>query len=80
MLRITAHENGPFVLEGHARYEGADRIPHETGGDAIALCRCGRTAAGPLCDGTHRKVGFRAAEYELSVETPATATGALTGG
>ncbi|WP_420829715.1 CDGSH iron-sulfur domain-containing protein [Actinomadura coerulea] len=29
--------------------------------DTYALCRCGRSAAKPLCDGTHREIGFREA-------------------
>ncbi|MGI0130607.1 MAG: CDGSH iron-sulfur domain-containing protein [Thermoplasmata archaeon] len=32
------------------------------GGKAdVALCRCGHSEHKPLCDGTHRKVHFRAA-------------------
>ncbi len=27
----------------------------------VALCRCGHSEKKPLCDGTHRRVGFRAA-------------------
>lgn len=26
----------------------------------VALCRCGHSEKKPLCDGTHRKVNFRA--------------------
>jgi CDGSH-type Zn-finger protein len=30
--------------------------------ETIALCRCGASTNKPFCDGTHSKVGFRAAE------------------
>jgi len=32
-----------------------------------ALCRCGRSSKKPLCDGTHRSVGFRAEKAETKV-------------
>ncbi len=28
----------------------------------VALCRCGGSEAKPFCDGTHSRLGFRAAE------------------
>ncbi|MEW2360212.1 ferritin-like domain-containing protein [Spirillospora sp. NPDC029432] len=36
----------------------ADGEPLETR-NRMTLCRCGHSAAKPLCDGTHRKIGFR---------------------
>jgi len=32
-----------------------------------ALCRCGHSSRKPLCDGTHRTVGFRAAKGEVKI-------------
>jgi CDGSH-type Zn-finger protein len=40
------------------------RSEHET----IALCRCGGATTKLFCDGTHSKVGFRAAERAVREE------------
>jgi CDGSH-type Zn-finger protein len=36
--------------------------------ETIALCRCGVSTTKPFCDGTHSKVGFRAAERAVREE------------
>jgi CDGSH-type Zn-finger protein len=45
-VEIRSIENGPnlILIDGKAD---------------VALCRCGRSSKKPLCDGTHRTVGFR---------------------
>jgi CDGSH-type Zn-finger protein len=32
------------------------------GNVSVAMCRCGASNTKPLCDGTHRKIGFKAEE------------------
>ena len=60
---ISTYENGPYLVTG-----GAFRVVDAEGGEfsaekeTIALCRCGVSTKRPFCDGTHSKVGFRAAE------------------
>ena len=60
---ISTYENGPFLVTG-----GDFRVVDAGGGEfavekeTIALCRCGASTKKPFCDGTHSKVGFRAAE------------------
>ena len=60
---ISTYENGPFLVTG-----GDFRVVDSGGGEfavekeTIALCRCGASTKKPFCDGTHSKVGFRAAE------------------
>ena len=63
MAKITVRQNGPYLVEGDdvelfdwngKRYQIAKR--------PFALCRCGGSTTKPFCDGTHSKIGFRAAE------------------
>ena len=61
---IRCRENGPYLLQGPIQivdHQGNEfTIP--PGKDNIALCRCGKSAKKPFCDGSHRTVGFCAAE------------------
>lgn len=63
MAKITVKQNGPYLVDGDdielydwngKRYQIAKR--------PFALCRCGGSTTKPFCDGTHSKIGFRAAE------------------
>jgi len=45
---------GPFRLVDERGAEVATRRR------SVALCRCGRSRLGAVCDGTHRSVGFHA--------------------
>jgi 3-phenylpropionate/trans-cinnamate dioxygenase ferredoxin subunit len=62
MAQVTIRplKNGPYEVSGRpdlADAQGATRLAEE---DPIYLCRCGRSATKPFCDGTHKKVGFEA--------------------
>jgi len=58
VLTVRLRANGPLVLEGRFRIEGADGGAAE--GTAGALCRCGASKNKPFCDGTHVEIGFTA--------------------
>ncbi len=63
-LVIRCRENGPLVVEGDVRlidHEGNPFVP-PAGKAKVALCRCGASATKPFCDGSHKGIGFRAAE------------------
>lgn len=53
-VEVISSENGPnlVMVEGKV---------------ALALCRCGHSTHKPMCDGTHRTVGFRAEKVQLPV-------------
>jgi CDGSH-type Zn-finger protein len=61
MVTIETIRNGPYIVAGEVELIDADgnRFPVEK---RMALCRCGASTEKPFCDGTHSKIGFKAAE------------------
>lgn len=59
--KITALDNGPFLVAGSFVLTDGAGQPYPTKREQIALCRCGRSSSNPFCDGTHAKIGFAAA-------------------
>ena len=60
-VTITPYRDGPLLVRGPfvlVDQEG-NEIPVER--KVIALCRCGKSRTKPLCDGTHKVSGWRAA-------------------
>lgn len=56
---ITPYQDGPLIVRGdfELRTPAGDTI--DPGRGTVALCRCGRSAIKPFCDGTHKKVHFK---------------------
>lgn len=50
---MTIYPDGPLVLRGDFELRTADGLPLDVG-RTVALCRCGRSAVKPLCDGSHK--------------------------
>ena len=57
---IIPYEDGPLIVRGDFDLRTPDGRPIDPGRGTVALCRCGRSAIKPFCDGTHRLVRFRA--------------------
>jgi uncharacterized Fe-S cluster protein YjdI len=58
-VELRASADGPLLVSGGVRILDAEgSVLYE--GEKAALCRCGGSANKPFCDGTHRKIGFRA--------------------
>jgi CDGSH-type Zn-finger protein len=57
---ITPYEDGPLIVRGDFDLRTPDGKPVDAGRRTVALCRCGKSAIKPFCDGTHRAVHFRA--------------------
>jgi CDGSH-type Zn-finger protein len=50
---VTVYPDGPLVLRGDFEIRSLGDAPIETG-RTVALCRCGRSAVKPFCDGSHK--------------------------
>ncbi len=54
---IAVTPDGPLWVIGGIPVERADGMPIETR-NRVTLCRCGASKTKPLCDGSHRDIGF----------------------
>ena len=50
---VTVYPDGPLVVRGDVELRAVDGTVLESG-RTLALCRCGRSALKPLCDGSHK--------------------------
>jgi CDGSH-type Zn-finger protein len=57
---VTVYEDGPLIVRGRFAITGQDGEPIPADRRTVALCRCGRSAIKPFCDGSHARTGFRA--------------------
>ena len=67
MATIKVRQNGSYLVDGDdvtlIDWNGAAyTIPKRP----VALCRCGGSTTKPFCDGTHSKIGFKAAEAAVA--------------
>lgn len=62
--RITVYPDGPLIVRGDFVLDDLDDGTLETG-RVVALCRCGRSATKPLCDGSHNNARRRRASSDL---------------
>jgi CDGSH-type Zn-finger protein len=60
--QITVLDNGSYLVKGPVLLFDAEGDQFAVERTTIALCRCGASTAKPFCDGTHSKIGFRAAQ------------------
>ena len=57
---IVPYEDGPLIVRGDFELRTPDGNPIDPGRGTIALCRCGKSAVKPFCDGTHKVIRFKA--------------------
>lgn len=50
---------GPMLLRGDHVVLDEDGVEHPTTRPVSAVCRCGRSASKPWCDGTHKVLSAR---------------------
>ncbi|MDX6375529.1 MAG: hypothetical protein QOD98_4517 [Nocardioidaceae bacterium] len=46
--------DGPMLLRGAHVVEDDEGVEHRTHRPVSAVCRCGKSASKPWCDGTHK--------------------------
>jgi len=63
---ITPARDGPYIVNGRVKFAN-QKGPIEAK-EKLALCRCGKSANKPYCDGAHAKIGFSSAKLEGRVE------------
>lgn len=64
-VTIKSLPDGPYHVSGDV--DLSDAAGNEIDAEAnIFLCRCGASTTKPFCDGTHSKVGFKAAEAAVT--------------
>jgi CDGSH-type Zn-finger protein len=61
-VKITPLDNGPYMVEGEIELLFPSGQPIPVRGSKAFLCRCGASTRKPLCDGTHSRIFFQAAE------------------
>ena len=55
--RVVVHPDGPYLVTGEIELRTPDGTVVRRL-DRAALCRCGRSATKPFCDGSHGTTGF----------------------
>ena len=58
-LTIRAFKDGPLQLQGNLSIIAGSGLTRWRGTEAY-LCRCGASKNKPFCDGSHKKMGFKA--------------------
>jgi CDGSH-type Zn-finger protein len=57
-VTIKVRADGPLKVTGPVTLIDHEGRRFEVKGDDLILCRCGRSADKPFCDGSHRRDGF----------------------
>jgi len=59
-VEIKVRDDGPYRVTGPVRIVDVEgNVVALPPGESVALCRCGRSATKPFCDGAHRDAEFR---------------------
>ncbi|HEY1489382.1 MAG TPA: CDGSH iron-sulfur domain-containing protein [Micromonosporaceae bacterium] len=59
LASVTLCPDGPLLIRGDYLLLTADGESLDGHRNTVALCRCGKSAIKPFCDGTHKMIDFR---------------------
>ena len=57
-IRLTLLPDGPVEVAGPVEIARPDGVAIEPPASPVYLCRCGRSATKPFCDGSHARTGW----------------------
>ena len=63
--QLRLYPGGPLIIRGAVELVGVDGRVLNPRRRVVALCRCGRSALLPYCDGNHKQVASFSPEREL---------------
>jgi CDGSH iron-sulfur domain-containing protein 3 len=68
-MKITALENGPYVIETEGQTITVEKNGETETFDRpkVVLCRCGQSSNKPFCDGTHKTAEFGEPAAEVTI-------------
>jgi CDGSH-type Zn-finger protein len=58
-VHLRSLPDGPYEVSGPLQVHDRDGAPVDPPGETIYLCRCGRSANKPFCDGSHARTGWK---------------------
>ncbi len=59
-VKVKAVKDGPLQVSGGVNVEDASGDEKAFDNNDAWLCRCGASKDKPYCDGSHKKIGFKA--------------------
>jgi Iron-binding zinc finger CDGSH type len=68
---ITPYPDGPLIVRGDFELCELDGTPIPRSGRVVALCRCGRSAVKPFCDGSHKRAARPRSPLDDAASVPA---------
>lgn len=62
---VDTQRDGPNLVRGPLKFVDAGGKETVIDTPWVSLCRCGQSSNKPFCDGTHTRIGFKAAEAKF---------------
>ena len=69
-ITIIGRKNGSVKVPGPVTLHRPNGEVLRIDKELVGLCRCGASKDKPLCDSSHREIGFEADEFTLEIELP----------